>query len=158
MEININDGGRAQAGYKGTAGDCVVRAIAIASGLPYQKVYDDLKEANTAHVSTRRDRAARAIKRKGTSPRDGNYRKVYHNYLLGLGFTWTPTMGVGTGCRVHLKEGELPQGRIIARVSKHLTAVINGVMQDTFDASRAGTRCVYGYYTLTNENYGRLHN
>jgi len=32
------------------------------------------------------------------------------------------------------------------KVSKHLTAVIDGVMYDTHDPSRGGSRCVYGYY------------
>lgn len=31
----IDDGGRAEAGYEGSTGDCVWRAIAIASGLSY---------------------------------------------------------------------------------------------------------------------------
>lgn len=30
------------AGYKGNTGDCVTRAIAIATGRPYQEVYDAL--------------------------------------------------------------------------------------------------------------------
>ena len=46
LELKIDDGGRTAAGYKGKAGDCVVRAIAIVSGLPYQKVYGDLYKAN----------------------------------------------------------------------------------------------------------------
>jgi len=37
LELEINDGGRAAAGYKGKAGDCVVRSIAIVTNLPYQK-------------------------------------------------------------------------------------------------------------------------
>ena len=37
LELEINDGGRAAAGYKGKAGDCVVRSIAIVTKLPYQK-------------------------------------------------------------------------------------------------------------------------
>jgi len=37
LELKVNDGGRAAAGYKGQAGDCVVRSIAIATGMPYQK-------------------------------------------------------------------------------------------------------------------------
>ena len=41
LELKINDGGRAAAGYKGQAGDCVVRSIAIATGMNYQKVYDE---------------------------------------------------------------------------------------------------------------------
>ena len=28
------------AGYRGKTGDCVVRSIAIATGLPYQQIYD----------------------------------------------------------------------------------------------------------------------
>ena len=38
LELQINDGGRAAAGYKGKAGDCVVRSIAIVTNLPYQKI------------------------------------------------------------------------------------------------------------------------
>ena len=36
MEFNFNDGGRAKAGYKGRAGDCVARAIVIASRVTLQ--------------------------------------------------------------------------------------------------------------------------
>lgn len=37
-----NDGGRKDAGYKGNTGDCVTRAIAIATGKPYKEIYDAL--------------------------------------------------------------------------------------------------------------------
>jgi hypothetical protein len=43
MKFVYNDGGRAAAGYKGNAGDCACRAIAIATGKPYQEVYNALK-------------------------------------------------------------------------------------------------------------------
>ena len=46
LRFQINDGGRSAAGYKGQAGDCAVRSIAIVTGLPYQKIYDDLFKAN----------------------------------------------------------------------------------------------------------------
>ena len=55
-------------------------------------------------------------------------------------------MQIGSGCKVHLKAEELPKGRIIARVSKHYTTVIDGVLNDTYDCSRGETRCVYGYW------------
>ena len=45
-----NDGGRSKVGFKGSAGDCVVRAIAIATDLPYDKVYYDLAEANREYA------------------------------------------------------------------------------------------------------------
>jgi hypothetical protein len=35
-----SDGGRAAAGFVGGAGDCVTRAIAIATGLGYRQVSD----------------------------------------------------------------------------------------------------------------------
>ena len=57
-----------------------------------------------------------------------------------------PTMKVGAGCQVHLRPDELPKEILIAKVSKHLTAIINGVIHDTHDPSRGGSRCVYGYY------------
>ena len=64
------------------------------------------------------------------------------------GWKWTPTMGIGTGCRVHLRPEELPGGRIIVSLSKHWCAVIDGVPHDTHDPSRGGTRCVYGYWSM----------
>jgi len=123
-----NDGGRAEAGYKGDTGDCVVRAIAIATKKPYQDVYKQLYEMSDK------------------SPRLGVKKKVYHTFLEQLGWVWTPTMKIGSGCKVHLIAWELPEGRLICRLSKHLTAVIDGVVNDTHDCSRGGTRCVYGYY------------
>ena len=56
-------------------------------------------------------------------------------------------MAIGSGCKVHLRADELPSGRLIVSVSKHLTAVIDGVIHDNHDPSRDGTRCVYGYFS-----------
>jgi hypothetical protein len=33
-------------------------------------------------------------------------------------------------------------------VSRHAVAVIDGVIHDTYDCSRGGKRCVYGYWRL----------
>lgn len=148
MKFVRNDGGRAQAGYIGNAGDCVCRSIAIATGKPYQEVYEALARVTYDHAHTRRDKVARSIKKRGGySPRNGVARKVYEKYLLSLGWKWTPTMAIGKGCTVHLREGELPMGRLIVRVSRHLVAVIDGVMHDTHDCGRDGSRCVYGYFS-----------
>lgn len=142
----INDGGRELAGFKGGAGDCVVRAVAIAAQIPYLQVYEDLREANLSYADQRHDKLARRLNAQGASPRNGNHRNVFHSYILSHGFDWIPTMKVGAGCQVHLLANELPMGRLIVRVSKHLTAVIDGVIQDTHNPSRGGKRCVYGYY------------
>jgi hypothetical protein len=150
-----DDGGRVAAGYKGTAGDCVCRAIAIATGLPYRDVYDELHRRNYNYACEHDDRVAERIDegngRRGTTPRNGIFREVYQPYLKELGWRWMPTIKIGSGCKVYLCAGELPSGRIVARLSKHLVAVIDGVIHDTYDCSRNGTRCVYGYWAATTE-------
>ncbi|MCX7245735.1 MAG: hypothetical protein NT054_08715 [Burkholderiales bacterium] len=145
-----NDGGRVASGYKGYAGDCVVRSIAIAAELPYAQVYESLRQANAVYAEGKRDRLARQLNTRGSSPRNGNHRKVFHDYILAQGFQWVPTMKIGGGCQAHLRLNEIPQGRVIVKVSKHLTAVIDGVIHDTHDPSRQGRRCVYGYYLKAN--------
>ena len=77
----------------------------------------------------------------------GVRRIIYEPYLRWLGWTWTPTMAIGSGCRVHLRAEELPPGRLIVSIYRHLVAVIDGVIHDTHDCSHGGTRCVYGYYS-----------
>jgi len=146
LGFQFNDGGREAAGFKGGAGDCVVRAIAIAAELPYMQVYEDLRIANAAYAEQRNDKLARKLAERGSSPRNGNHRNVFHDYILGHGFEWVPTMKIGAGCQVHLLANELVEGRLIVKVSKHLSAVIDGVIHDTHNPSRGGSRCVYGYY------------
>jgi hypothetical protein len=136
-----DDGGRAEAGYKGEAGDCVTRAIAIAAGRDYREVYVALNEAS------QRERPRNGKNR--SSARTGVYTPTIHRYLKLLGATWTPTMQIGSGCQVHLRADELPsKGRLIVNLSRHVAAVIDGVLHDIDDCSRDGTRCVYGYWTL----------
>ena len=168
MKYQYNDGGRALAGYKGRAGDCVCRAIAIVSGKPYSEVYKALAGG-----------AGSERKSNGKSARNGIrvQRKWFKEYMAELGFEWTPTMFVGHGCKVHLRADELPQGKLVVAVSRHYTAVIDGVIHDTHNPSErsstiyplgclsnipkgakllangngyeyAPDRCVYGYWTL----------
>jgi len=135
MRWVYDDGGRAAAGFVGDAGDCVTRAIAIATGMDYRVVYDDLAERQAALGKPR-------------SARNGVHPKAYKPYLLELGAIWTPTMGIGTGTTVHLRESELPGGWLIVRLSKHLAAVYDGYVHDTHDPTRDGTRAVYGYWRV----------
>ena len=143
MQLVINDGGRSAAGYKGTAGDCVVRAIAIATELPYQTVYDGINAMALSHE--RRGKRKRGI----SNARTGVYNRTIHRYMESLGWKWTPTMFIGSGCNFHLKADELPTGRLVVMLSKHTCAVIDGVIHDTSDPSRDETRCVYGYFRRT---------
>ena len=164
-----NDGGRARAGFKGKADDCVARAIAIASGRAYADVYKALAKG-----------AGSERKSKGASARNGitTSRKWFKEYMQSIGFAWTPTMLIGSGCQTHLVAEELPAGRLVVFVSKHCTAMVDGVIYDEFDPRRewhsirsddggelrAGEwrnengicairrRCVYGYWRLTTES------
>ncbi len=126
----VNDDGGRSNYFKGRAGDCVVRAVAIATGRDYKEVYKA---------------AAKVI---GYTPRNGIQHKDTKKVLLHFGGVWHPTMGIGTGCRVHLKADELPAGRIVCNCSRHLVAVIDGVIHDNHDPSKGGKRCVYGYWTF----------
>ena len=63
MEYKFNDGGRKDAGFKGRAGDCVTRAIAIASGLPYKKVYNDLTDLAKHHKVNKNDFVAKRMRK-----------------------------------------------------------------------------------------------
>ena len=141
-----DDGGRSQYFAGKNAGDCVTRSIAIAMQRDYREIYDALTEANKV-FSNGRSRKALKLRAAGPSPRDGVYREVYGPFIESQGWVWTPTMQIGSGCRVHLKADEMPAGRLIVRLSQHLTSMIDGVIHDTHDPSRGGTRCVYGYWS-----------
>ena len=137
---NYNDGGRKEAGYKGSTGDCATRAIAIATGISYQEVYDLVN-----WYGKNWERKSK-LKTQKSGARTGVYNATFKKIMLDLGWSWEATMLIGSGCKVHLKADELPSGRIICNVSKHYVAVVDGVIQDTYDCSRNGTRCVYGYF------------
>ena len=125
-----SDGGRAAAGFSGNVDDCSVRSIAIALALPYERVHRELS----------RD--------LGASADYGMSQQAIHKYVFSYGWRWTQTTGmVSNSFYVHLREGQLPPGRIIARIPNHVTAVIDGVIHDTFDPSEGGHRGVIGYWS-----------
>ena len=169
MQWQFDDGGRSAAGYKGSTGDCAVRAAAIATGLPYQHVYDAINALGSRERTGKRQRGK-------SSARTGVYSATMRKYMASLGWQWTPTMHIGSGCTVRLCTDELPTGRIVARVSKHYVAIVDGVIHDTHNPSARGTtiyppgylgnipkgarwlengngwayspeRCVYGYWS-----------
>ena len=171
MEVIYDDGGRRAAGFKGHTGDCVARAIAIAAQRPYEEVYRTLAAGmGTQRPGKRGKRIASARNGVNTT------RKWFRDYMHGLGFKWTACMKIGTGCKVHLADGELPNGRLVVALSRHYTAVIDGVLHDIYNPQRnkrwtlepdrgqalkpnqgrnengvfteIGGRCVYGYWTI----------
>lgn len=131
LRFIYNDGGRSKYFKATNVSDCVVRSIAIATGRDYKDVYDETR---------------RLI---GYTPRNGIYRRDTKRVLEHFGGVWKACSKIGNGCTVHLTDGEIPMsGFIVCNLSKHVTAVINGVIHDTYDPSRNGTRCVYGYWTF----------
>lgn len=142
MKWVYDDGGRAEAGYKGKAGDCCCRAISIATEMPYKEVYDIINKYGKA------ERMTKKVREKGRSnARSGVWKETARKIMQDLGWEWHSTMQIGSGCKTHLETGELPNGRIMCLLSRHYVAVIDGVLHDTYDSSRDGSRCVYGYFT-----------
>lgn len=139
LKFTYNDGGRSNY-FKGTTGDCVCRAIAIANDMDYLEVYNLINEYAKKERITKRQKTKSNAR---TGVRNTTIRKI----LEDLGWTWIPTMEIGSGCQVHLKANEIPTDKtIVVKVSSHLVAVANGVVNDTYDCTRDGNRCVYGYY------------
>jgi hypothetical protein len=161
MEFIFNDGGREDAGFKGETGDCGLRAVAIALELPYTQAREELMQA-TADFREAHPRSKKAKRMKNNSVLNGVWREVLQTYLKSKGWVWTPTMQIGSGTTVHMDADELPSGRIIVRPTKHFAAVIDGVLNDTWDCSEPRTyiisrpgceddiqtnrRAVYGYF------------
>lgn len=151
-----DDGGRAAAGFRGQARDCVARSVAIASGLPYAEVYATLASGTGSQRTSSKGRRKAASARHGVDVR----RKWFRDYMEAIGFRWVPAMTPGSGCRVHLDASELPSGRLVVSVSRHMTAMVDGVIRDTSDPRRLaagiggvwGRRCVYGYWVLEAAN------
>jgi hypothetical protein len=131
--FNFNDGGRSKYFKALNAGDCVVRSIAIATGLDYKVVYDELAERNKMVFGKR-------------SARDGLHWDVYRPYLISLDFEL---------CKAPRFEGrkarpsDLPSGVVIANQAQHFVCVIDGVCQDTFDSS---DKMVYNYWKYFKNN------
>ena len=136
LEWNYNDGGREDAGYNVKADDCVTRALAIASEISYKEAYKT------------------AWNWIGRSPRNGFPKKEVRKFLEAQGFKWKPLMRIGSGCTNNVSLEGIPsvKGTFILKLSSHLTTVIDGVINDTYDPSRGGTRCIYGYYVLEDDD------
>ena len=153
--FKYNDGGRRKY-FKGKGGDCVTRAIAIASGIDYKEVYDILASGMASQRKTKR--AARVTGKRTALHGINVKRKWFRDYMNSIGFTWAPTMRVGQGCKTHLCKEELPSGKLVVSVSGHYTAMIDGVIQDTFSPQRIWSRPFQGEELKPNEFYTESNN
>lgn len=160
--FTYNDGGRSKY-FKGTGGDCVTRAIAIATGKDYMEIYNKLSEGNQSQRKGKHEKKSKAGKKSALNG-ISTKRKWFKDYMIELGFEWIPTMFIGQGCKVHLHKDELPKGVLVISLSRHLTCVIDGIIYDIYNPQRGSEvgmkngvkyikkeiRCVYGYWILNN--------
>jgi hypothetical protein len=126
MTYQYNDGGRKAAGFKGTAGDCGARAMAIALGLDYTAVYKELAQAN-------------ADNGRAKSARNGVMKDVYTEVLKRYGFVWMKAPQFA-GRKARCSD---LTGVVIAKQARHFVAVIDGVAHDAWNSTE---RMVYGYW------------
>lgn len=142
MEFIFNDGGRFKY-FKGKTGDCVTRAIAIATGKDYKEIYDTI---NTLAKSERTGKKKRRI----SNARTGVFKTTERKLLTSLGWSYKPLVKVGDSKRYHLTDNDIDElgfysGTYIIQIKRHLTVIKNGVVYDTFDASEFEPM-IYGYY------------
>jgi hypothetical protein len=114
-----NDGGRSTSGFVGLTGDCVTRAIAIATGIAYRDVYAALHE------------------RSAVSPRLGVAQSVYGPYLKEKGWTVQKALGLPLVTELTLA-GPADGIRIVGCAKEdgsrsHLFSWIHGELHDTWD-------------------------
>ena len=120
IRYEYNDGGREAAGYKGKAGDCVVRAIAIISGKSYRDIYRACAEANS---KAKRGNGVR-------SARNGVWKDAYEVVMKALGFE---KIKLGRGGRPTFSEAHERYGNCVVKTTRHLAAIKDGALQDIFD-------------------------
>ena len=142
MRYNKQDGGRSQY-FKGKTGDCVIRSISIALSQDYMETYNDLFDL------------AKSI---GYLPND---TKVYKKYLKSKGWVQNKCKYKPNSKRRYtlnewamLSSRSMPEERMPLRclisTSGHLTAVVDGILRDSWDCS---DWCAGVYYTPTEEWY-----
>ena len=120
-----NDGGRSNYFSGKHAGDCVTRAVAIASGIDYLKVYNVIARGNSKDPKKNRHRGEKSA-RNGVRTRSKWFRKQMQDW--GWVFKECKTYE-----NITLGSSKIPKGNIICWVDRHYVAVIDGVVNDTFN-------------------------
>lgn len=117
IEYAYNDGGRKEAGFKGSCGDCATRALAILTGEPYKECYSALAQAQQNAGLAK-------------SARNGIHRKVYTPVYqaYGLGRIAFPP-----GPKPTFAEAYASYGDCIVKTRRHLCAIVSGALHDTHD-------------------------
>ena len=139
FDFKYNDGGRAAAGYRGRVHDCQIRAIAIYLDLPYAEV-------KRTSQRLRKDwcrRYPKAVRKDWSGPfMDHSSTVVPAHYGLVIGEVWDGTASCPKGTYTMSMEDAygrfgdcILHGCILTdgKWSAHNTAVMDGVLNDTWD-------------------------
>lgn len=134
-----DDGGRATAGFKGHTGDCVVRAIAIITGVPYADIYRRMAAAMRHGGYSASGNGYRQKARRGLRPRM-SARKIQNLVKTSYGLR---RVNLGRGPRPTHTEAWLLHGDCLVGTARHISAVVDETLCDTFDSRIYDTR-LYG--------------
>ena len=133
IDYRYDDGGRAAAGYRGKTGDCVVRAIAICAREDYRAVYLTMAEhmkrngyAASGNAYATRERNSKTPRRRGQL----TARRVQDRVLEAYGFR---KVRLPAGERPTFTEAHHQFGDCIVVTTKHVAAIVDGALRDTFD-------------------------
>ena len=130
MKYQFNDGGRAKSKRPRQKNDCVVRAISLALDQGYDFIYESLSSSGR--------RCSRSTPKKVWQPfLDLNKDMVKFSFPAKAG---VPRVNLHDFCE------SFPDGRFVVQMAKHLTAVVDGVVQDDFEPRF--NMCVYAAWGL----------
>ncbi len=130
------DGGRSDDKRRPHKGDCVIRAVALATGIAYSECYDELEDFYG------KSRGGMNIK---------NWIDLQHyneTNFRGFSFHWVPFKAVKGQKRMNPVTfcQQFKDGTYIARTAKHVFAVIDGVIHDSWKQRKH--RCIYGAWKV----------
>lgn len=132
LTYHETDGGRAQHGYRGENNDCVVKSIAIATGIPYPEVHA-------------------ALKARGRVNGRGTRGDVKADFLGTLPYVKRVTITLET-CRVWSFFQAHAKGTFLVSVPKHLTVIKNGKVLDEIPP-KPRQRVIEAYQVFDAEDY-----
>lgn len=128
IDFVYDDGGRnGHRNVRAHVGDCGCRALSIIMQRDYWSLYDYL-DANFHG-----------------SPSRGLSRDVVHKIMRDEGYEYVACANPKGDIR-RLRRADLPDGRLLVWIRDHYTAVIDGVIHDTYDCSKHGRAHVMGYW------------
>ena len=117
--------------------DCMVRALATATGIGYGQVYDELVEDGVF------------------TPGNGGFMDRFVGHLVwqqttyhGFDFVWRSFAAKKGQPRMNpeLFADQFPKGNFILRMGRHHCSMIDGVLRDIF--VHTDMRCVYGAWEV----------